>query len=147
MFARQQVAELMDIKDKLDSAGATLVAVGSGTPEQAQKFIKKFKFKGEMYVDQELRTYKAFNLVRGLLRTLGPGALLRGAAAMKKGFRQGRSAGDLWQQGGLFVIGPGRQLDFQHRNRVAGDHADLDAVLKVVLSRKTHSAKAKKKNS
>ena len=55
-------------------------------------------------------------------------------AAMKKGFRQGRSAGDLWQQGGLFVIGPGPQLDFQHRNRVAGDHADLNAVLKVVLS-------------
>ncbi len=145
MFARQQVAELMDIEDKLTSAGATLVAVGSGTPEQAGKFVRKFKFKGEMYVDPGLQTYKAFNLVRGLLRTLGPSALLRGAAAIKKGFRQGRSAGDLWQQGGLFVIGPGRRLDFQHRNRVAGDHADLTAVLEVVLSRKTHRGKAKQK--
>jgi len=124
----------MGIKDQLASAGVALVAVGSGTPEQAGKFVKKFKFKGEMYVDQKLLTYKAFKLVRGLLRTLGPSSLLRGAAAMKKGFRQGRSAGDLWQQGGLFIIGPGPQLDFQHRNRVAGDHADLDAVLKVVLS-------------
>ena len=126
----------MGIKDKLTSAGVILVAVGSGTPEQAGKFVKKFKFKGEMYVDPELRTYKAFKLVRGLLRTLGPSSLLRGAAAMKKGFRQGRSAGDLWQQGGLFVIGPGRQLNFQHRNRVAGDHADLTAVLKVIRSLK-----------
>jgi hypothetical protein len=133
MFAFQQVAELMDIKDQLDSAGVSLVAVGSGTPEQARKFVKKSRFKGEMMVDPELRAYKAFKLVRGLWRTLGPESILRGITAMKKGFRQGRSEGDLWQQGGLFVLGPGRKMDFQHRNRVAGDHADPAAVLKIIL--------------
>ena len=133
MFALQQVAELMDIKDQLDSAGVVLVAVGSGTPEQARKFVKKTRFKGEMVVDPKLRVYNAFKLVRGLWQTLGPESLLRGISAMRKGFRQSWSEGDLWQQGGLFVIGPGRKLIFQHRNRVAGDHADLAAVLKVIM--------------
>jgi hypothetical protein len=134
MFCRQQVAELMGVKDQLVSAGVTVVAVGSGTLEQARRFVAEFKFEGEMYVDPELHTYRAFDLVHGFLRTLGPASLMRGMSAMKKGFRQGRSAGDLWQQGGLFVMGPGRQLVFQHRNRFAGDHADLNIVLKAVLS-------------
>jgi hypothetical protein len=138
MFARQQVAALMGIKDQLDNAGVALVAIGSGSPEQAKKFVASFSFEGEMYVDPSLKTYKAFKLVRGLWRTLGPSSIGRGLSAMKKGFRQGQNAGDLWQQGGMFVIGPsdqiGNQLYFQHRNQTAGDHADLNAVLKACQS-------------
>lgn len=122
----------MGIKDQLDNAGVGLVAVGSGKPDQAGEFVKSFSFTGEMYVDPSLKTYKAFNLVRGLWRTLGLSAVKRGLTAMKNGFRQGKSAGDLWQQGGMFVIGPGDRMLFAHRNQGAGDHADLDAVLEVI---------------
>ena len=132
MFARQQVAALMGIKARLDAAGAGLVMIGSGNPEQAKEFIASFSVEGEMYVDPGLKTYKAFKLVRGLWRTLGPASIGRGLTAMKKGFRQGSNAGDLWQQGGIFVIGPGNQMLFAHRNQAAGDHADLNAVLKVL---------------
>jgi hypothetical protein len=31
--------------------------------------------------------------------------------------------------GGLFVIGPGGNVAFAHRDRFAGDHADLDRAL------------------
>jgi hypothetical protein len=129
MFARQQAAALMEIKGTLDSAGIALVAIGSGSTGNAKSFIDQFNFTGEIYVNQDLSAYKAFKLERGFWRTLGPSALFRGVQAMRKGFRQGRSAGDLWQQGGVFVIGPGSKLIFQHRNKFAGDHADLDAVL------------------
>jgi hypothetical protein len=139
MFSRQQVAELMEINGRLAAAAVTVVAIGSGTPEQAQVFVGKTKIEGEMYVDQDLQAYRAFNLARGFWRTLGPAALWRGLATMKKGFRQGRNEGDLWQQGGVFVLGPGRQMIFQHRNRVAGDHADPAAVLKVALTPKNPS--------
>lgn len=136
MFAKQQVAALMEIKDSLEAAGVALVTIGSGNPEQAKKFVKSFYFTGEMYVDSRLTTYKAFNLNRGITRTLGPSSIKRGLSAMKEGFRQGKSAGDLWQQGGMFVIDPdsqpGSQMLFAHRNRAAGDQADLNAVLKVV---------------
>ena len=134
MFARQQVAALMEIKEQLDSKGVSLVAIGSGSPEQAREFITSFTFYGEMYVDPSLKTYKAFKLNRGIARTLGPSSIVRGFSAIKKGFRQGKNAGDLWQQGGMFVIGPGDEMLFQHRNHSAGDHADLDAVLKACQS-------------
>jgi hypothetical protein len=133
MFARQQAAALRDIKGELDGAGVALVAIGSGSPEGAAHFAKKLRFSGEMYVNQDLGAYKAFRLERGLLETLGPTSLIRGIQAMKKGFRQGRTDGDLWQQGGVFVLGPGNRLLFQHRNAFAGDHADLDAVLSAAL--------------
>jgi hypothetical protein len=55
---------------------------------------------------------------------------VRGFKAIKQGFRQGRSAGDLWQQGGIFVIGPGNKLLFEHINSMAGDEADLNDVLR-----------------
>ena len=134
MFARQQVAALMEIKDQLDNTGVGLVAIGSGKPKQAKEFVASFSFEGEMYVDPSLKTYNAFKLVRGVWRTLGPESIGRGITAMKKGFRQGKSAGDLWQQGGMFVIGPGDQMRFQHRNKAAGDHADLNAALKACLT-------------
>jgi hypothetical protein len=129
MFARQQAAALMDIKGKLDEAGISLVAIGSGSPGSARHFVKQFKFTGEMYVNQDLSAYRAFRLERGFWKTLGPSALIHGVQTMRKGFRQGMAAGDLWQQGGVFVIGPRGKLIFQHRNKFAGDHADLDAAL------------------
>ena len=108
----------MDIKGKLDGAGIALVAIGSGSPGGAGHFVKKLHFTGEMYVNQDLSAYRAFRLQRGLLKTLGPASLIQGIRAMKNGFRQGRTDGDLWQQGGVFVLGPGNELIFQHRNSV-----------------------------
>ena len=129
MFARQQAAALVGIKGILDSAGVDLVAVGSGSHAGARRFLVKLPFTGEMYVNRNLSAYRAFGLDRGLWKTLGPASLFRGIRAMSDGFRQGRTDGDLWQQGGVFVLGQGEMLLFQHRNAFAGDHADLDAVL------------------
>ena len=126
----------MAIKDQLDAAGAGLAAIGSGKPAQAREFAESFSFTGDMYVDPSLKTYRAFKLVRGVVRTLGPSSIVRGIFAMKEGFRQGKSAGDLWQQGGMFVLGPGSkpgdQMLFAHRNQAAGDHADLNQVLAAI---------------
>jgi hypothetical protein len=120
----------MDIKEELDAMKVALVSIGSGTPEDGRYFVEKFSYHGEMYLDPELNAYKVFNLKRGFWRTLGPSPLVRGFKAIKQGFRQGRSAGDLWQQGGIFVIGPGNKLLFEHINSMAGDEADLNDVLR-----------------
>lgn len=132
MFARQQAAVLMKIKNKTDQAGIALVGIGSAKPDQAKTFVDSFSFEGEIYCDPRLETFKAFGLNRGFFKTLGPASLMQGFSTMKKGFRQGKSAGDLWQQGGLFVIGPGNNTLFSHRNRFAGDQADLSSVIKKI---------------
>lgn len=120
---------MMNIKEELDKEGATLIAIGSGTQEQAVYFRDKFNFTGEVYLDPELHAYKAFGLVRGFFKTLGPASLWQGVKAISKGFHQGLNAGDLWQQGGIFVIGPGNQLLFAYRNPRAGFHADPNQVV------------------
>jgi len=122
----------MAVKDQLDKAGITLVAVGSGSPDQAKAFVEKFGFTGEIYVNQDLSAYRAFKLVRGIYRSLGPASILRGIGAIKDGFRQSSSAGDLWQQGGVFLLGPGEKLIFEHRDQFAGDLAKLDQVLAAI---------------
>ncbi|MBS0014287.1 MAG: AhpC/TSA family protein [Desulfobacterales bacterium] len=129
MFASQQVADVIEVKPELDAMGVSLAAIGSGTPDQARAFTEKFNYPGEMYVNPSLSVYKAFGLKRGFLKTLGPASVARGIKAMFRGHRQGSSAGDLWQQGGMFVLGPGEQLVFAHRNPGAGKQADLKAVL------------------
>ncbi len=132
MFAKQQAAALNEIKSHLDLADIYLAAIGSGNQEQAQDFIDKLGFEYEVFLNSDLSAYKTFRLKRAILRTLGPSSLAKGVKAIKKGFRQGSSAGDLWQQGGIFVLGPGRQLLFQHRNSFAGDHADLNQVIQAL---------------
>ena len=122
----------MAVKDQLDKAGITLVAVGSGSPDQAKAFVEKFGFTGEIYVNQDLSAYRAFKLVRGIYRSLGPASILRGIGAIKDGFRQSSSAGDHWQQGGVFLLGPGEKLIFEHRDQFAGDLANLDQVLAAI---------------
>lgn len=123
----------MEIKEKTDLSGITIVAIGSAKPDQAKAFAESFSFEGELYCDPRLDTFRAFNLDRGFFKTLGPSSLVRGISTMKKGFRQGKSAGDLWQQGGIFVIGPGDEIHFAHQNSGAGDQADLAKVLAACL--------------
>lgn len=114
----------MEEKEKLDRAGISIVVIGSGTTDQAGAFVDKTGFQGELYLSPDLSAYRAFGLVRGRLRTLGPASLVKALKALGKGFRQGSTAGDHWQQGGLFLLGPGDRVYFEHRDRFAGDLAD-----------------------
>lgn len=131
MFARQQAAALMAVKEHAAFHNAAIVAIGSGACDQAKQFAIQFNFTGEIYVDPKLQSYKAFGLERGILKTLGPSSIVKGLQTLGKGFRQGRQAGDLWQQGGIFVLGPGEQIVYEHRDEVAGDLADMDSVIGV----------------
>lgn len=131
MFARQQAAAMMKIKEQAIAHNATVIAIGSGSCDQAKHFSTQFNFTGEIYLDEKLQAYKAFGLERGFFKTLGPSSIAKGFSALRQGFRQGWHAGDLWQQGGVFVLGPGEQLLYEHRDKVAGDHADMNEVLGV----------------
>src|SRR6266850_1020748 len=49
-----------------------------------------------------------------------------------RGFRQVGRHGDVVQQGGTFVLGPGDRVRYEWRDRYAGDHADLDDVVEAL---------------
>jgi hypothetical protein len=105
------------------------VIIGNGTPDEAKHFRDTRAVPMPIYVDQRLRAYRAAGLRRGVASTLGLKAILNGLRAGKEGNTQGRTAGDPWQLGGVFVIRPDGETIFEQRSDAAGDHADPAAVL------------------
>lgn len=124
MFCREHVAQLRDHVEEIRSKGAELVVVGNGSAEQAARFAEERKLDFPLLTDPGRRVYKAAGLRRGLGATFNPSALKSAARAMGAGHRQGTVQGDAWQQGGAFVIAPGGEILFAHRDRSGGDHPD-----------------------
>ena len=115
--------------DEIRKAGAELVLIGNGRPDQAAAFARDEAPGVTVLTDPSLRTYRALDLRRGVLATLGPRSALAAASAFRRGHRQAATAGDAWQQGGLAVVAPGGRIVFVQRNRDAGDRPDVDGAL------------------
>ncbi|MEK7839067.1 MAG: hypothetical protein AAB328_13920, partial [candidate division NC10 bacterium] len=58
----------------------------------------------------------------------GRGAVPRAVVALLAGFRQGARRGQVFQQGGTFVLGPGETVRFEWRDRFPGDHPSMEDV-------------------
>ena len=105
------------------------MVVGPAAPQHIATFRETTGYAGLLFVDQGLRSFRTAGLVRGRARTYHPLAALRALWALARGFRQGARQGDVLQQGGTFVLGPGARVRYEWRDRYAGDHPDLDAVV------------------
>jgi hypothetical protein len=110
-----------------------VVAVGNGTAPMAKDFVEQFAVSYPVFTDPSREVFR----LAGMRRTLGLGlkTLGRGLRAMKGGFRQGRTQGDAWQQGGVLGVAPDGQVWFEHIDGSAGDHADVGAVLGALRAR------------
>jgi len=58
--------------------------------------------------------------------------MIKGIRAFRSGFRQGARRGNPVQQGGTFVLGPGERSRLEWRDRFAGDHPEMSAVLRAL---------------
>lgn len=134
MFCRQQVAGLSSRLPEIERRGGILVVVGPAKPEHIAGFREATGYKGPLFVDPAGRTFRTAGLVRGWASTYHPLAVLKGMRALAQGFRQGARRGDVAQQGGTFVLGPGERVRFEWRDRFAGDNPDLDEVVKALPS-------------
>jgi peroxiredoxin len=134
MFCRQQVAGLSRRMPEIERRGGTLVVVGPAQPALIAGFREVTGYTGALFVDPTLRGFKTAGLVHGRAATYHPLALLKGVRAMAQGFRQGARQGDVLQQGGTFVLGPGNRVRYEWRDRYAGDTADLDEVVEAIPS-------------
>src|SRR5688572_7145016 len=100
------MAQLRQRLPEMRAHGAQIVVVGSGRPEQAKNFLEVTGVEAKVFCDRDLESYRRAGLKRGLLRTLNPLAGVRALRAMAKGFRQTKTQGDPFQQGGVAVITP-----------------------------------------
>ncbi|KAL8546817.1 hypothetical protein ACS0TY_006510 [Phlomoides rotata] len=133
-------AALKEQKDKFDSAGVKLIAVGVGTPDKAQLLADRLPFPSDsLYADPDRKAYNILGLYFGVLRTfLNPASikvfsrLEEVKKAMKnytiKATPDDRSS--VLQQGGMFVF-KGKQLLYARKDEGTGDHAPLDDILNI----------------
>ena len=124
--------------ETIASLGARLVIIGNGKPWQARAFLEDHPIDALVLVDPDMTAYAAAGLKRSFVSTLmNAGSMKHAWRAYKGGFRQGRMAGDPWQQGGGFVVTPDNRVHFQYISQEAGDHPDpleIIEALKVVAS-------------
>lgn len=129
MFCKQQVAQLRDYVPRIHEAGAELVVVGNGSPEHARWFIEDTGVDVPLYTDPTLKVYEAADARSGLLTSLNPGAIIAAVRTMLAGFRQSKTMGHGFQQGGVLVITSDGDVPYHYVSRHAGDHPDPEEII------------------
>ncbi|XP_073278247.1 thioredoxin-like protein AAED1, chloroplastic isoform X1 [Primulina huaijiensis] len=131
---------LKESKERFDSAGVKLIAVGVGTPDKARLLAERLPFPMDiLYADPDRKAYDLLGLYYGLGRTFFNPASTKVFSrigevkkAMKnytiKATPDDRSS--VLQQGGMFVF-KGKRLLYARKDEGTGDHASLDQVFDV----------------
>jgi hypothetical protein len=110
--------------------GAELILVGNGNRHFAEAFRSDLGITAPTYVDTKREAYRALEMKRGFMRTLGSLDTWKGfGRALRGGFRQKGVQGDPWQMGGVLVVLPGGQVAYRYLSESAGDHPPVADVL------------------
>jgi len=117
---------------ELGVAGARLVLVSTGSPEQAAAFRAQHGLTGAVLSDAPRTVFAAAGMRRGWGALLRPRAVTSALRALRGGFRQRGVQGDPLQQGGVVVFAADGGLVAQVQDAGAGDLLDLRAVLDAV---------------
>ncbi|CAD6214379.1 unnamed protein product [Miscanthus lutarioriparius] len=131
---------LRDTKERFNSAGVKLIAVGVGTPAKARILAERLPFPLEyLYADPDRKVYNLLGLYFGVGRTFFNPASAKVFSrfdSLKEAVKNytieatpDDRAGVL-QQGGMFVF-KGKELLYARKDEGTGDHAPLDDVLNI----------------
>ena len=132
MFCKEQVAQLGEMVVRIHDAGAELVVIGNGSPEQAGSFVEGQAVEMPVYTDPTLEVYRAVGARKGVLTILHPKTIVSWFRSLRMGFRQSSIQGSAMQQGGVFVVMPNGSVPYRYLARAAGDHPRPDVVLKAL---------------
>lgn len=111
-------------------AGANLVVVGNGKPEQIGPLAKESGFIGPIVTDQARTSYLSLGFRRGVSGLISLNAVVAGVKAFGSGYRQAGVHGDALQLGGIAIIGSGPTLHYIYRSEKAADHPPVSDVLR-----------------
>jgi peroxiredoxin len=152
VFCRAHAVELHRARDRFQTAGARLAAIGMGTPEQAVEFRRAQSIHLPVYSDPEARAYEAAGakqatmselfhprvVARGLAHTIRS-RLRQGAIAV----HQGRIVDNPAQLGGVLVVAPDDSVRYAHMSEDASDVPPVEEVLAAVQAIRPHAPAAR----
>lgn len=117
-------------KEAIAEAGADVLLVGMGTPDESRAFAEKFDVPFPIVSDPQKDVYRAFDLKRmSPLDFVSPNVFMKGLSAMAQGHHIGLPQGDVRQLPGTFVLSTDGKILFSHYARDPADHLSADALL------------------
>ncbi|MBP7997736.1 MAG: redoxin domain-containing protein [Chloroflexi bacterium] len=121
--------------EKFAAAGLRIIAVGLGEPKHARHFCGKLAPSLVCHVDQNEKAYKQYGLTEfGLWGIANPALYVASMRAMTSGHLQGEATGNTKMLPGTFVVDEEGVIQFAHYSAHAGDHPDINQLLKVMKS-------------
>jgi hypothetical protein len=128
-MCRKSAAELAQIQPALEKLDIRTVAIGTGNIKSIVPFKEDTKFNSDIFIDPSANIYKFFACKRGVRAGLLNGKTLDAIKnAWTEGYRMKVFDGKLFQLGGTFVLYNG-EIIYEHHEKFAGDHVDLEEVL------------------
>jgi len=120
---------------RLTQAGAGVTAIGTGGRRYAQAFIEDESVPFPVLLDEEGVAADIVEINKlDVASVLRPDALFKGAKTLARGNRQHTTGRRPTQLGATLILGPGDKLMYIDQEAFAGDHADLDNVLEILVS-------------
>jgi peroxiredoxin len=126
---------LRDDRERFQQAGANVVLIGLGRPDQAEHFCARQGSPFVCVVSSDRAAHRAFGLRRGTVnQTLGPRVWLPWLKNMATGNVQTGiwGQGDPAQLAGTFVVDTGGIVRYEHRARNVSDLAPNQEVLSAI---------------
>lgn len=128
-MCRKSASELAQIQPALDKLDIKTIAIGTGNVKSITPFKEDTKFSSDIFIDPSANIYKFFACKRGVRAGLLNGKTLDAIKqAWGEGYRMKLFDGKLFQLGGTFVLYNG-EIIYEHHEKFAGDHCDLEEVL------------------
>jgi len=112
--------------------------VGCGQAKWIKPYHDETRFPGECYSDPDRNIFQALQLyVAKSLSELTKGSSDYTGSAFKGAFysgkimlRAGSESGDPYQQGAVFVLGPGGQCHYHYFEKAPSDHSPIEDVFR-----------------
>ena len=121
---------MRDAYSEVRSAGAEVVAIGTGNPSMASGFVEDYRIPFPVLIDDDASAAKAATIGRmSFFGMFTPASYPGTIRAWRAGHRIGGSGKRVTQLAASFVVGPGPRLHYEHRNRHGADHPPLAEVL------------------
>jgi hypothetical protein len=128
LFCKQQAAQMLAEKPRIEALGARLAFVGQGSTRHAIGFRRVYAPHCEVYTDPSRYTYDAIGATDSIISTVA-GVAVNGLRAMREGYFQTTILGNPFQQGGVLIAVPGDLAAYMYLSRIAGDHPPVDEVM------------------
>jgi len=120
---------LRGIKKEIEAAGARLVFIGNGNTAFSRHFKDTFAPDCEVLTDPSTATYELLGARRRFWTTWTPRSLPATLRALRHGFRQSRTQGYAFLQGGVATVDSTGAVRWSFVSRFAGHYPSTAKIL------------------